>query len=319
MTLGDDGKVVSISSLDNTDGMMSKVYYDACNKENALAYKLCTWEVNPNPEVTEEALRKEFALNINAFYKYFANMPEVSSGQLFPGVVRLNKDMRNVFDYDIDEVIPTAQYNHVMAVDPAFRNDSFGIATGYRHGNHIYIDGVKKVSKGKGSTESYIRPSDIENFVFEWIPRLNVDTFIYDVDLVLGIVEKLDDIGFTTVKHHADGEAYSRWLNLNDYVGEIDLDIVYNENLHHEAKQLSKEQLPSGKVRIDHPYSGSKDLADVVSNSIWYLCDYESDLVFKPVGGLGKMGFIHPDSRLENPFYSDGLFNSGNVSNYKSY
>lgn len=287
MTLGNRGKVVSISSLDNTDGMMSKVYYDASLKKNALTYNLCTWEVNPSPEVSEAHLLEEYKYNMEAFWKYFANQPGVVSKLLFPeGSVRLDRNQYNIFELGY---VPEQSQNkiHVMGCDPAFRNDSFGIACGYREGDHIVIDGAWRFRKISGK-ESYVRPSDIENFIFDWIGPLNVETFVFDVDLILSTVEKLEDNGINCIKHLADSEAYSKWVNLNSGIGELGLTVTYDEHLKRECDQLYKKALPSGKMRVDHPENnnGSKDIADCVANCIWYLSNNETGNTWRPVGNF---------------------------------
>lgn len=283
MTLGVKGKIFSISSLDNVDGMMNKVYYDATQKSNALALKLKTWEVNPSPTVTEAALREEYKMNMDAFYKYFANQPEVSTGMLFPGPSDpyFNKSIPNLFDLNY---IPPEHsgYYYTMAVDPAHRNDSFGISMGYRFGDDIIINGITKFTKNEGE-EAYIKPSDIEKFVMYWMDNLNITTFIYDVDLVLSLVEKLEERGVTCIKHQADNEAYGRWVDANSNTTPYNVHITYNEFAHHEARQLMKVKTPTGKIRIDHPYSGSKDTVDTIANCIWHLASYEGGMIRTPV------------------------------------
>ena len=149
--------------------------------------------------------------------------------------------------------------------------------------SHIIIDGVNKFQK-KDDNKAYINPSDIENYIFEWIPKLNVDTFLYDTDLILPTVEKLEnEWGINCVKHIAGEDAYSTWVNLNDDVGEYTLDIVYDEYLEREANQLIKKELPSGKIKYDHVYNSSKDVADCCANLIWYLANNKTSIITNPV------------------------------------
>lgn len=292
MTLGNRGRIFSISSLDNVDGMMSRVYYDALQKQNAVAYNLKTWEVNPKSEVSEDRLREEYKYNMDAFHKYFANNPEASSGVLFPGLINFDRNIVNIFEPLEDQTIPDSTYSHyhVMAVDPAHRNDSFGLSTAYRYGNDLIVDGVTKFTKKKGE-EPYIKPSDIEKFVLSWVEPLNIETFIYDVDLILGLVEILErDYGITCIKHRADEEAYGRWVSANDGLSDFNLHLVYNESLQREAKQLMKSKTQGrGQLKIDHPFMGAKDCSDTVANCIWYLANRDSTITWKPVSHLATM------------------------------
>jgi len=274
------GKVVAISSLQGIDGIMSELYNNGQFEDTTLTYKLESWVANPN--LSKELLMEEYKYRMDAFWRDFANRPEVSTGVVFPGKVRLNKRIPNVFL--CDEIPEEALYfSHALACDPAYRNDAFGMAVGYVNDNHIIIDGVNKFQK-KDDNKAYINPSDIENYIFEWIPKLNVDTFLYDTDLILPTVEKLEnEWGINCVKHIAGEDAYSTWVNLNDDVGEYTLDIVYDEYLEREANQLIKKELPSGKIKYDHVYNSSKDVADCCANLIWYLANNKTSIITNPV------------------------------------
>ncbi|HPT73226.1 MAG TPA: hypothetical protein PLE74_13200 [Candidatus Cloacimonadota bacterium] len=256
-TLGIKGKILSISSLDNVDGMMSRVYYEATMKKNALALETKTWEINPNPDLSEAHLREEYKYKMDAFYKYFANRPDISSGMLFPGGIKLDKSMDNVLQTDNQDTLDeAANYYHAMAVDPGHRNDAFGLSVGHRIDNHIIIDGTMKFEKT--GEDAYIKPSDIEDSMTDLFGSLNVTHLLYDIDTILFMVEKAEnEWGIQTIKHLAGGEAYGLWWKLNEGKDpEFDLSIVYDEHLKREAEQLSKNKTPSGKIRIDHPYLG---------------------------------------------------------------
>ncbi len=290
MTLGEKGKVMSISSLDNVDGMMSRVYYEACQKKNAIAYNLKTWEVNPRDEVKEARLREEFKYDMESFHKYFENRPDISSGLLFAGGVKLNKEMTNVLETDDPLAIEEAQnHYHALCVDPGHRNDAFGLSIGYREGNNIVIDGTMKFEKE--GEDAYIKPSDIENSMNDIFDTFNVTTMLYDIDTILFMVEKAENRGIQTIKHIAGGEAYGLWWNLNEGKDpNFNLNIVYNEYLRREAEQLQKQKTAqTGKLRIDHPYKGSKDMSDTVANLIWYLYYNEMANVRLPVSYITTM------------------------------
>ena len=69
------------------------------------------------------------------------------SGHVFPvTILSLSKTQYNVFELGY---VPEESKNHyhVYSVDPAYRNDSFGVACGYKYDNQIVIDGVMKFQK----------------------------------------------------------------------------------------------------------------------------------------------------------------------------
>lgn len=287
-TFANKGKIVAISSLQYVDGLMTKIYKDGISEPQTYALKTCTWEVNPT--ISEQQLRDEYKYNMVAFYRDFANEPGVASGVQFPEGVSLNRMVPNVLNMPPNECIPDRylEQRHVMAIDPAYKNDSFGVAVGFRRGNSIIIDGVKKFSK-MGDRDAFIKPSDIRRFIEEKVPELRINAFVHDVYMYPEILESMRyKFGIQPIMHNVTNEDYNRWRELQDGVGEyndIRLEVVYDEWLEREANGLIVKRLESGKVRTDHVYNASKDCADTVANCIWYLTAYRPDeFNYKPMG-----------------------------------
>jgi intein/homing endonuclease len=282
-TLGIKGKCIAISSVQEEHGMINQLYDEGLNEETTLTYDLKTWEFNDR--LTKAKLLEEYKYKMDMFWRDFANQPSAASGHLFPGnSLNLNRSQYNVFElgYVPEEV---QGWERVMAADPAFRNDAFGMACGYTDGEWIIVDGVAKFQKDVESNEPYLKPSEIEDYILRWVPELNVSTFIYDVDLILPTVEKLENNGVRCIKHTANIDTYTNWVTFNDNRGNYKLSVPYNEHLKRECQQLTKEELPSGKLRVDHPQTktGSKDIADCVANVIWHLSTQESGIIRLPV------------------------------------
>lgn len=288
-TFKERGKIVAISSLQYVDGLMTSIYKDGLDEHQTLAIKKCTWEVNPT--ITEEQLRDEYKYNMTAFFRDFANQPGVASGLQFPEGVILNPSMENVL---LDDYIPEYEgrhpYQHVMCIDPAYKNDSFGVATGYRKHNHIFIDGVRKFTNMDNQYgDAFIKPSDIRRFIERKIPELNVTGFVHDVYMYPEILESVKyKFGIQPVLHQVSNADYNRWRELQDKVGELrnyELQVVYDSDLQREANRLITKRLDSGKVRTDHTWRESKDVSDTVANCIWYMTGYQpDDFTYKPVG-----------------------------------
>ena len=226
---------------------------------------------------------EEYKYKMHMFWRDFANQPEVSGGLMFPNGVRFNKSIPNVFFAPDDIVDEYAQFNHVISLDPAFRNDAFGMSCGFVNGSSIIIDGARKYTK-ENEAEAFIKPSDMEKEIERWVDRLNVTTLLFDADIILNIIEKAQDQwGIETIKNVVGEKEYGAWLSMNDGIGEYTLDITYDEHAKREAEQLIKSQLPSGKIRVDHPFSGSKDVADAICQTIYYLSQNNTGMVVSPV------------------------------------
>ncbi len=285
-TLKLDGKCIAISSTQYPDGMITRLYNSGLNEKTTLTYEFCTWEFNPN--ITSEELLEEYKFSTESFWKDFANQPEISGGLQFPEKVKLDKTLHNVLQLDFynlsqEHVANLHKVTRVMSIDPAWRNDSFGIGCGYTSpSGNIIIDGVRKFMK-TSKNEEYIKPSDIRNFIIPAMECLNVNTLVYDVDLMPELVEHVsDNLGKTTIKHIVTKEDYDRWRELQEEGSPTKLRVVYDEFLEKECNQLIVQTTQTGKRKTTHTKYSSDDVSDTVANCIWYLQAYKPEITFVP-------------------------------------
>lgn len=254
-TFGLEGKIVAISSLKSATGIMMDVFYEFEREEPlglSRAYMYRTWEMNPT--LSEDYLRKSCGRDRARFLRDFANQPEISSGLQFPEGVVLNSDMANVLQLDFDNLPEDiTMYPRVLAIDPAYKNDSFGVACAYRVGDQIIVDGVYKFQK-MGDIDAYILPSDIKNFILKAVRSLNVVAFVHDIYMYPEILEAIQyEIGLDPIMHQVAKEDYDRWRELQEKLHPIDLQVVFDEDLKEECEQLFITQTPGGKPKVDHP------------------------------------------------------------------
>lgn len=269
-TFGLDGHKIAISSPKTASGIMMQLYKESSRMPNTIGYMLPTWEMNPN--LTREELVETHKYNMAAFWRDFACQPEVAGGMQFPEGAKLVKMINVLSDSSYrDKTMPRIR---VMAIDPAVKNDSFGVACGWRELNSIVIDGVYKFKKIEG--DAYILPSDVESFIYSAIPRLNVNYMCFDTWMFPNIIEDVSNkFGITAEKHIVRKEDYDRWRSLQENPGDFHLSVVYNEDLQYEMESLIVASTKSQMPRTDHPFGGTKDMADCVANCIWYLTSKE--------------------------------------------
>ena len=267
-TFGDRGHIVAISSVQHPNDIMMTLYKrgleemelgrKGIKKCNTLSILKPTWEMNPN--FTEEALRYEKRYDMAAFYRDFACQPGGYGSIEFPEGIKLNDGIQNV----LTQNILSRKVSRVMAIDPAVRNDSFGIACGFMSmGGKIIIDGVTKFRREDG--EQILDPTMVREFILGKVIDLNIDTLITDTWMFPELIQQATDrAGIEVVQHTVRKVDYDRWRELqNDDL----CDIVYDDHLKMEAEQL----LIINPKRVDHPTNGSKDVADCVANVIWYI------------------------------------------------
>ncbi len=265
-TIGPDGHVIGISSPMYPTDIIMTLYRDGLEEKNTLALMKPTWEMNPN--FTEAELREEHKHNLAAFYRDYACQPQAAGGVQFPEGVKLVK-MENVLKELLKKKEKfSAQTNvmRVLAIDPAVKNDSFGMACAYRswNGNPV-VDGAIKFQREDG--QSIISPSMIREYIDLAIRKLNVNAFVFDAWIFPDLVEYVNHkFGIEATKHIVRKEDYDLWRSLQE---NDEVTVVYDPDLKREAERL--QVINEKNPRVDHDMHGSKDMADCVANCIWYV------------------------------------------------
>jgi len=259
-TLGMDGHIFVLSSLMSSTSITSTLLNKAQYEQTTLAYKLPTWEVNPH--ITKAQLMEEFQFDMPTFWRDYGCEPSMWSGVQFPDGVQL-RQMRNVLDYPLR--LPDNRKMRVMAIDPAVKNDSFGVAVGWRDDNNIiHVDGVTKFRRQDG--EVIIKPSIIRDYIKQAASSLSIYALIHDTWMFPDIIEMAHDMGMVTEQHIVKKIDYDM---VRSMMCEGKLEVVYDQDLKLELEQLVIKG--GAKPNVDHPLNGSKDVADCVANVVWYL------------------------------------------------
>ncbi|HPS39491.1 MAG TPA: hypothetical protein PL124_08785 [Candidatus Cloacimonadota bacterium] len=261
-TFKDDGHVIGISSPRSQTDIIMELYDQAKrepNNNHTLALKEPTWNMNPN--FTEAALRAEYRYDMTAFYRDYACEPSLASGVAFPEGVMLDKSIINILKTELKST-----YIHALSIDPAARNDAFGIASGYMEPDaQLIIDGAHRFKREKGA--AYIIPQEVRDFCENAIVRLNVDTFIFDTWMFLEMMDDFhSDYGVQLVRHTVNKKDYDVWRELQPHNM---LKVVEDEILRMEVERLIIKG--EGKTaNVDHTPTNSKDTSDAVANLIWF-------------------------------------------------
>jgi hypothetical protein len=251
-------------------------------RPRTLAYKIPTWEFNP--ELTKEELMLPYKHDMETFWKDFGCDPSAASSLQFPLGVTLNNKLDNILSDFRD--VPVQSIPHVMAIDPALKSDSFGVAVGYYnpYADKVIIDGVTSIVPERGSILS---ASEIRFILEGIIRRCNVVAVMFDTYMFPEMLEYFQyNMGQEVIKNIVNKEDYDR---LREYMESGRIDICFNEYLKIEMEKLVIKKL-SNSYKVDHPAKGSKDMADCVANVLHYMS--EIGLVggqSLPYFGLGGM------------------------------
>lgn len=267
-TFKDDGHVIGISSPRSQTDIIMELYDQAIrepNNDHTLALKEPTWKMNPN--FTEAALRLEYKYDMTAFYRDYACEPSLASGVAFPEGVTLDEKIINILKTELKST-----YRHALSIDPAARNDSFGIASGYiEPSGELTIDGAHKFRREKGA--AYVIPKEVRDFCENAIVRLNVDAFLFDTWMFLEMMDDFhQDYGVKLIQHTVGKKDYDVWRELQTTP---QLKVVKEETLKMEVERLI---IKADGKNVDHTPTNSKDVADAVANLVWFFKGQYLDL-----------------------------------------
>lgn len=266
-TFDNDGHVIGISSPKTPTDIIMTLYKQGLEQESTLSIMKPTWEMNPR--FNKEALMEEHKYNLGMFWRDYACQPQVYTATQFPEGVKLSKKIKNVFDY-----MPSCGdgKSRVCSIDPAVKNDSFGISVGWKDNltEKVVIDGVRRFQRLEG--DAYIKPSDVKAFLDRIIEPCGVFALVFDTWMFPELIEHVETkYGIETYKHIVGKEDYDRWREQQE-TGMVE--VVNDDVLRYEAENL--RVIESNRTRVDHPFGGSKDMADTVANTLWFLSTHES-------------------------------------------
>ncbi len=251
-------------------------------RKKTLSYIIPTWEFNPH--FIFEELAEPYKHNMDTFWRDFGCDPSAASSLQFPLGVTLDKKIPNILA-DIQNV-PQQNHPHIMAIDPAIKSDSFGVAVGYYdYGNDkVVIDGVTSFVPDSGSVLS---ASEIKHKLVHIIKKTKSYVLLFDIYMFPEILEYAEkNLGMEVIQHIVTKDDYDR---VREGMESGFLDITFNEYLKFELENLEIKKL-SRLYRVDHPPGGSKDMSDCVANVVYYLrelCGFgDIQVPFVGIGGF---------------------------------
>jgi len=114
---GDDGRIILVSSPQGERGVFYRLYTQALNRSDAYVLHCPTWELNPS--INRAFLEREREADPELFaQEYEASFTAI--GGSFISSIKLDEATRPIPEHD--------HATRVLALDPAFSQDDFGIA-----------------------------------------------------------------------------------------------------------------------------------------------------------------------------------------------
>lgn len=274
---GLDGKIVSISSPVYERGPIVELYEKSKAEETMLGFWLTTWEMNPNMPFDSPVLQAELRKNPEAFWRDYGCSPSRALEKYFRDRKKLESIFEKAKALKIINPVKTDgtfydwfhgedKFNYHLHLDPAVRNDSFGIALAHRDEKNIYIDLMYRFKPSEGELDF----EEIKQFALLIAGRFpTINTVTWDTYMAVSIHQALaDKLGIESTRLLIDKAIYDKVKVEGIYSGRV---------ICHPHKYLKIElrdlELINGK-KVDHPDEneeggkGSKDLSDSLAGVV---------------------------------------------------
>lgn len=265
----EDGKIISISSPLFNGDMITDLYNKSKEISSMLGFWLPTWEVNPKLPFDCEFLQNELKKNPEAFWRDYGAQPSLSQEAYYRIPEKIDEVMgKNLKHHahlvDINgRLMPTIKGNpnfeYYVHADPSAKNDAYGLAMAHLENGKPIVDLAYRFLPQGGEIDL----NEVEHFIEMVCQKFNVKQFSFDTWQATAISQMLARRGVESVNLFVDKSVHDR-LKEQIYKGEIGLPPI--EIL---AKELKGLVLLNGK-KVDHPRTGSKDIADSVAGAVWF-------------------------------------------------
>lgn len=237
-----------------------------------------TWECNPN--IKMEDLQMEFDRNPESAWRDFGAQPPESLEAYFKEPYKIEESVVDDMPLPLDEFIlpeidPIREPCY-LAGDPAYKNDRFGLALAYRDDKSGKIKvPLAHAFDPTGKNHSEIDAQKVVRYIIDIIEKHNVVKFLVDIWNYPSALQKIRENGVMVEQNTVQKKEYDG-LKEKIYKGEIE--IPPNDILIKELKEL---ELINGQ-KVDHPKSGSKDIADAVANAV-NSCELDTENAVEPI------------------------------------
>jgi len=275
---GLDGKVVSISSPVHERGPIVDNYEKSKVEPTMLGFWLTTWEMNPNLPFTSPILQAELRKNPEGFWRDYGCQPSRALEKYYKDRKKIDAIFERAKEMKIlnpvkpdgtlrDEFHGQDKFTYHLHMDPAARNDSFGIALAHRDEKYIYADLVHRFRPVEGELDY----EEIKQFVLLLADRFpTLQTATWDIYLSISIHQALSNkLGIESTRLLIDKAVHDK----------LKIETIYaNRLVCHPHRFLRTElrdlDLINGK-KVDHPEEneegsrGSKDMADALAGAVF--------------------------------------------------
>jgi len=290
-SFGLKGIKVSISSPVHSSDIIMTLYDEAEKNPHILAYMYKSWEMNPR--LTIDDFASDFARDPRTAMRDYGCDPSRSEYLFFdnPAVLRVNPNRPNLLECLKEGTLSPSDikkdYTYVMAGDPAYRINAFGIAFGHAVDeidwtqqfeddrvlallqdfpfDGIVIDGLWRFEP----SEEPIRPAVVIDFLLDMVKTWDIGHAGFDTWQFPTVHERLQEEGVEIYTEQVKKDSFDAVKDLLS-VGRLDIcnyDFVLTE--------MKKLILNKSETKVIKPRNASKDVTDAMVHVVKILMEVD--------------------------------------------
>lgn len=278
---GEDGHIISISSLVNEHGIMVDLYQKSKKIDNMLGFWLPEWEMRKDKYSERTFMfmgmkipiehKNEFDKDPEGFLRDKACMIGFTKGAYYRMPIKVtdcfeqahNEGCKNPMDNQerfADWFKQQDGFKYFMHGDASIKHDSYGIALGHRDKENAVIDFVHRITPSSRYGE--IDLEKLKQLFLLIIDRFpGVELFTYDTWAAAVITQEFTKLG-----------KQSENLYIKKPQHDLLKEKIYRKQLKcYSYRPLIKEikELELQGDKVDHPVDGSSDVENAVAGVVW--------------------------------------------------
>lgn len=291
MQFGTEGLLIKLSSPGIKQGILYEEYQKRSElPEDYIIFKAPSWVWNPR--WPREEYEKEYKLDPIGFAsEYRADFVDSISSFILPEFV----DLCVVKGKTFTKPETRQDIFYAAAIDAAFKGDRFTFSLMGGTENRIKQH-VLKV--WEGSALKPVKAHEVAEYIRTicrqfGIVRVHADQFAYQP-----LSEIFEKFGISLVERPFNNTFKRQiFFNLKNLIHNQRIDLLDNELLCSEIKQLQVEQTPTGTVKIGHPPGGTDDAATSLAIATFIVAENINKMQIDMGRWAGFEGAVSTDNK----------------------
>lgn len=255
----EQGLLIKLSSPGIKQGILFDEYNSKELPDSYINFKAPSWVWNTI--LDKKAYREEWETDEESFDNELrANFVDSISKFILPEYVDLCTMRGITFNAPDDDKKGVSYY---AAIDAAFKNDKFTFCLVGIKENRIMQYIMKSWEGDRGRT---VKAYDVAKYIRTVCKDYRLSVVHADQYSFNPLKEIFEKFGIT-LQENVFTNAYKKkiYFNLKKLIHNRTLDLLDNESMLNEIKQLQVEQSATGTIRIGHPVGGHDDHADALA------------------------------------------------------